>query len=235
MILNGTRKEYNYRRISKLDLTDCTDYYIFLKCIKWILQDKYDLAYRLCCRYNSEKPFSPGINCDWNRKYREGLSRSLEESCMNVMKLGDDPYIAAAAIYSFFSGVSVWNVSKFLIKLCSEYNINEIQEEIMYSFSLMSCNTIFNSYQDACIDSYRFLATLDERTCPVCGKLDGQVFYLRDKKIGVNCPPMHKGCRCTTVSGDPIRCTDTRYARDSNGRGIKVPASMNWTQWKEEY
>ena len=41
------------------------------------------------------------------------------------------------------------------------------------------------------IDKYEFLATLDSRTCSVCGKLDGKVFKLTEAKVGVNYPPLH--------------------------------------------
>ena len=47
------------------------------------------------------------------------------------------------------------------------------------------------TYEDLNIDKYEFLATLDSRTCSVCGKLDGKVFNLKDAKTGVNYPPLH--------------------------------------------
>ena len=34
------------------------------------------------------------------------------------------------------------------------------------------------TYEDLNIKKYEFLATLDSRTCSVCGKLDGKVFKL---------------------------------------------------------
>ena len=40
------------------------------------------------------------------------------------------------------------------------------------------------------IKKYEFLATLDSRTCSVCGKLDGKVFELSEAKVGINYPPL---------------------------------------------
>lgn len=46
------------------------------------------------------------------------------------------------------------------------------------------------TYEDLNIDKYEFLATLDSRTCSVCGKLDGKVFELSEAKVGINYPPL---------------------------------------------
>jgi SPP1 gp7 family putative phage head morphogenesis protein len=42
-----------------------------------------------------------------------------------------------------------------------------------------------------------WLATLDERTCPRCGPLDGQTWKLDDPAL--RRPPEHPRCRCTTI------------------------------------
>ena len=47
------------------------------------------------------------------------------------------------------------------------------------------------------------MASFGERTCDVCGGLDGQLFKLSDKQPGVNFPPLHPNCRCTTIAVDP--------------------------------
>jgi len=47
------------------------------------------------------------------------------------------------------------------------------------------------TYEDLGIEKYEFLATLDSRTCSICGKLDGKVFKLTEAKVGVNYPPLH--------------------------------------------
>ena len=46
------------------------------------------------------------------------------------------------------------------------------------------------------------MASFGERTCEVCGGLDGQRFKLTDIQYGVNFPPVHPNCRCTTVGWD---------------------------------
>lgn len=58
------------------------------------------------------------------------------------------------------------------------------------------------------IEEYEYVATLDARTCAVCGALDGKHFRVEDAQAGVNYPPMHPNDRCTTVEYDPNDAMD---------------------------
>jgi SPP1 gp7 family putative phage head morphogenesis protein len=51
-------------------------------------------------------------------------------------------------------------------------------------------------YKQYGIKYYEFYADTDDRTCDKCAALDGKRFKLKQAKFGVNCPPMHDGCRC---------------------------------------
>ena len=91
--------------------------------------------------------------------------------------------------------------------------------------------------KDSGIAKYEYVATLDEVTCPVCGRLDGRVFAVADAKKGINMPPMHPNCRCTHIAAlsDDIKTELTRFARDSEGKRISVPASMTYEQWRAKF
>jgi SPP1 gp7 family putative phage head morphogenesis protein len=57
--------------------------------------------------------------------------------------------------------------------------------------------TVYEQNQDV-LKGWEWVATLDERTCPICGGLDGKVFkFGSDQPL----PPSgsHPGCRCTIV------------------------------------
>lgn len=93
------------------------------------------------------------------------------------------------------------------------------------------------SYREMNLREYRFLATLDARTCTACGKLDGKVFPVSEAKTGVNLPPLHPNDRCTTVAVMPGENEEhgTRIARDpETGRNYKVPGSMTYEQWRKD-
>lgn len=94
-----------------------------------------------------------------------------------------------------------------------------------------------SAYSEAGIERYRFVATLDSRTCECCAALDGKVFELSKAKPGTNYPPMHPFCRSTTIAdfGDEELADLERRAKDKDGNTVKVPAGMTYDQWKEKY
>lgn len=93
------------------------------------------------------------------------------------------------------------------------------------------------AYGEAGIDRYRFVATLDSRTCECCAALDGKVFELAKKKPGTNYPPMHPFCRSTTIAdfGDEELAGLERRAKDKDGNTVKVPADMSYEEWRREF
>lgn len=93
------------------------------------------------------------------------------------------------------------------------------------------------AYDEAGIERYRFIATLDSRTCECCAALDGKVFDLAKAKAGTNYPPMHPFCRSTTIAdfGDEEFAQLERRAKDKDGKTVKVPAGMTYEEWKELY
>ena len=60
-----------------------------------------------------------------------------------------------------------------------------------------------DAYNECGFEEYEFMASLGERTCEVCGGMDGKRIKLTDKQFGVNFPPLHPNCRCTTIAFDP--------------------------------
>lgn len=92
-----------------------------------------------------------------------------------------------------------------------------------------------HSYEETEVEKYAYLATLDSRTCVVCGRLDGKVFPVKEAKEGINYPPMHPNDRCTTVEYfDDLGLEGLkRRARDPKTGTVKiVPADLSWEEWK---
>lgn len=94
-----------------------------------------------------------------------------------------------------------------------------------------------SAYSEAGIDRYRFVATLDSRTCECCAALDGKVFELAKAKPGTNYPPMHPFCRSTTIAdfGDDELKGLERRAKDKDGNTVKVPADMSYEEWHRKF
>ena len=93
------------------------------------------------------------------------------------------------------------------------------------------------SYKELGVDEIEILVTLDEKTCGTCGPLDGRHFPKSEAKTGVNIPPFHPWCRCTTVPyfDDEFTADEQRAARDKNGNTYYVPGNMTYEEWKRRY
>jgi SPP1 gp7 family putative phage head morphogenesis protein len=89
------------------------------------------------------------------------------------------------------------------------------------------------------ITQYRFVATFDERTCPVCGALDGQTFDVSERKAGSNYPPIHPNCRCTTVavlskaSEEQIARIVNAHRNDPRAKGVEY--GTTYTEWAKTH
>ncbi len=86
------------------------------------------------------------------------------------------------------------------------------------------------------IDKYQLIATLDTRTSSICQTMDLQVFNFSEKKTGVNYPPFHPHCRTVAAPYDEYKDeSETRIARDKNGRNIYIPHDMTYKEWYNKY
>lgn len=93
-------------------------------------------------------------------------------------------------------------------------------------------------YREDGVEKYEILATLDSKTCGICGNLDGEIFPVEEAVTGKNMPPFHCFCRCTDVPhyDDDDLSDQTRAARDpETGKTYEVAADMTWKEWKAQY
>ena len=89
--------------------------------------------------------------------------------------------------------------------------------------------------KDAGIERYRFYATLDERTCPVCGSMDAKEFPVGEGREGESLPPMHPNCRCVITAAIGEAEKAVRRGRGEDGKGKLMPPGMTYRDWRREY
>jgi hypothetical protein len=65
------------------------------------------------------------------------------------------------------------------------------------------------------LDGVQWLATLDHRTCIICGAYDGRI-WTKEKMYEVKVPPAHPNCRCVLVPYIDIGGEGTRPAEVEN-------------------
>lgn len=112
--------------------------------------------------------------------------------------------------------------SRRLVRTESCYLSNEIQ---------------MTAYEECEAERYQYVATLDSKTDEECGELDRKTFLVKNRRPGINCPPMHPFCRCTTkiYLGQNTRADLRRRARDpKTGKNIIVPAHISYKQWAKD-
>lgn len=91
-------------------------------------------------------------------------------------------------------------------------------------------------YRETGVQSYRFEAALDLKTCTVCGALDQREFPLAEHETGINYPPLHPRCRCTTVPVTEFRLGSKRAARNpATGKTEYVEKGMTYEEWRKKY
>lgn len=120
-------------------------------------------------------------------------------------------------------GDSVQNVAKRLAERlkASQYNARRL---IRTESSHIHNTAELEAYKACGFEEYEFMASLGERACEVCGDMDGRRIKLADKKFGVNFPPLHPNCRCTTIAYDP----------DDDLEDMKS-GELDYEQWYQKY
>ncbi len=111
---------------------------------------------------------------------------------------------------------------------------------IMTESAAISAKARKDCFEELDIERYQFDATLDGKTCEVCGSMDGKVFKMSEYEIGVTADPIHPRCRCCTVpyydDWKELGINPKRVARDPlTGKEYKVPADMTYQEWREKY
>lgn len=93
------------------------------------------------------------------------------------------------------------------------------------------------AYEEDGIEELEIVTTLDSKTCGGCGPRDGKRVKVKDAAEGVNIPPFHVNCRCTTapyVAAAQGSFTRTGAARDPvTGKTVRVKA-QTFEEWKKE-
>lgn len=90
-------------------------------------------------------------------------------------------------------------------------------------------------YGDLDLEKFQYVATLDETTCETCGPMDRQIFTMSEWQEGINVPPLHPWCRCTTRPYIEGMEAGERFARNAEGKAIRVPGDMTYAEWKKKF
>lgn len=174
------------------------------------------------------------LNENWTPNPLSGGANFSKRIWNNSETLGN--YLRTNLTADSMSGKSIAKISKELSEFMNVglfYATRLVRTEVNH----FANEAEMLSYEELEIEKYRFIATLDIRTCERCAKLDNQIFNVKDRKPGKNYPPIHANDRCTTVAvfDDEITEELRRSARDENGNSMLVLQDMSYKEWKEKY
>ena len=174
----------------------------------------------------NEKLIDKIINEDWSGKnYSKRIWSNTDKLAEELREVLTEAAINGESIYKTAKKVS----EKF--DTCA-YNA----ERLIRTETTYACNQAeLLAYEELDVEKYEFVATLDTRTSPICQKMDGKIFAVKDAQAGKNLPAMHPNCRSTTIPYFPDDRPTVRTARDKDGKRITVPENMKYDEWYKKY
>lgn len=142
-----------------------------------------------------------------------GLNKEAIEKAINTKYLSEN-----------YSSVIWQNTDRLMKTLTQEiprglvlgYNPNKLAREVISKrvdktaynntvrlirteYSKILNDATIDGYKQAGIASFKILTALDSRTCDDCDDFEGKIVNINEVIEGVNIPPFHPNCRCTTV------------------------------------
>ena len=164
--------------------------------------------------------FSKSFEKYWNQIYKVASLTSNKPfgtiSIINTKQMIDQIWAADGKTWS----ERIWENTSRLANILNEELINcvttgnkttELKKRLISGFGVsynqadtlatteiahIQTQAAAQAYKDDGLEYYEFIADPDEKTCEICGKLDGKKFKLSELQVGVNAVPLHPRCRC---------------------------------------
>ena len=153
---------------------------------------------------------------------KDGLLDEVYKQLTRNVMLGRGPDASIKAIAKRFDA--------------SKYNAGRL---VMTESAYVSAEADGHVYQELDVEQFEVDAALDGTTCGVCGDMDGRHFPRSEYQPGLNAPPFHPNCRCTTVpyiDDDIQRELDAkagRAARNPETGKTEIVDDMTYADWKK--
>lgn len=97
----------------------------------------------------------------------------------------------------FISGVSSQKMAQN-IKKQFEVSYKDAHRLVVTELRRVQTDVAKQQYEESDIEEYEYCA-VNPRACPICRELDGKVFKVSEMQAGLNAPPIHPNCHCTTA------------------------------------
>lgn len=133
-------------------------------------------------------------------------------------------------------GYSPNKITKMLRQRFNDVRDHQIHRLVITEMGHVAEQATAKAYEQAQIDKYEYLATLESHTCEQCAHLDGRIFDFKKKRDGINYPLIHPYCRCTTMPYmEDLPAISERWMLDSEtGKGRYIE-NMTFDEWIKHY
>lgn len=132
--------------------------------------------------------------------------------------------------------ISGQSMSKTILEIQKAFNVSEYFAERLVRTETNHFNAEAEAlaYEELGVKRYVFVATLDNRTSEKCQNHDGKVYNFKDKKTGVNYPPLHPNCRSTTRGyiGETDEKRLKRRAKNPITGETELIDNISYEEWK---
>ena len=130
------------------------------------------------------------------------------------------------------------NPNEYTEELAKEFKVglNQANNLIVTEYNYFNERATQDCMKELDVEEYEILGTLDGVTCATCGGLDGKHYPLKDAVIGINSPPFHPRCRCTTIPyfNDEFTQGEERAYRGEDGKTHYTKAKT-YEEWKRKF
>lgn len=162
------------------------------------------------------------INSQWTEsdatRFLRPMSRIVQDEVSQGLLLGEHP-------------------SKIAERIKNVEDISDVRANRMArtTVTAVSNEAHMESYEKHGVKRYEFRAMYNERTCDECGRLDGKTFPISEKRPGVNFPPIHPNCRCTTGAALSKEVKERlRQNAINNGHALPMRDRMTFEEWRKQ-
>lgn len=190
----------------------------------------------------------------WMVQASVGAAWTMETVSNKRLKAFADKRFGMEGALSYMRPLEEWARKEVETSLLLGEGVDKMSARLMKSTGMnrkradrLARTTITQASNDAHMESYRkagvrqfyLVATFDERTCPVCGARDRVKVPIDQIKRGINYPPLHPNCRCTTLpvvtkEVEAMRAPRTVFDRTTRERHT-VPQNYSFREWYVQY
>lgn len=165
------------------------------------------------------------------------LRRSYSETSLVPMFRRWGQPIKESLVQGIVSGQGQRDIVKGIQAVTGD-SLYDVKRMVRTELTWASSEGELEALKQADIEQYQFIATLDEKTCPICGGLDGDTFPVDKAVVGDNRPPAHPNCRCVlgaALTDEKLQKLKRRYRDPDTGKNKLIPANITWKDWSAEF